>query len=107
MQNRTQHKDKNTKMVPVIMTNGALARVKISTLPKKDWNVHSGYAKIAGEEVHSLTSQVIKGTKTRIIQADTGTTLSVTNAEAEVFAVDVLTELGYEVIAPNASPVKV
>lgn len=94
--------DRST-FVPALMMSGATAMVATSTLPQKDWKVHSGKAPVSKEEVHSLKSQMIAGTKTLVIQADSGKQLSVTAGEAEIFAVDYLADLGYTVKAPAAA----
>lgn len=89
-------------LVPMILASGATGKIDTSTLPKKDWTVHSGHAPVAKEDVHSLMSQKIAGTKNLLIQADSGAKLSVTQGEAEVFSVDYLTSIGYTVKAPQA-----
>lgn len=94
---------KNQHFVPMIMNNGARGRIDVDSLPAKDWRVHSGYAKVADEEVHSLQSQAIDGTNSLLIMAGSGATLSVTKGEAEVFSFDYLESLGYTVIPPKAS----
>lgn len=95
---KTQQRKGN--FVPAIMQSGAAALISVDGLPLKDWKVHSGRAAVAGEDVHSLTSQKIAGTKSMVIKTETGAKLSVTQGEAEVFALDYLTDLGYEVKAP-------
>jgi hypothetical protein len=85
-----------------MLATGASALIKTSTLPAKDWKVHSGFAPATGENVHSLKSQKIEGTGTVVIQAETGAQLSVTQGEAEVFAVDYLKDLGYKIQVPRS-----
>ena len=96
-------KKRNFSLVPAILLNGAAARIDISTLPQKDWEVHSGHAPVANEEVHSLQSQMITGTKNVVLKAESGAKLCVTQGEAEIFALDYLTGRGYEVTAPKAA----
>ncbi|MFA6519599.1 MAG: hypothetical protein WCT41_02130 [Candidatus Paceibacterota bacterium] len=88
-------------LIPMILASGVPGNIDASKLPKKDWTVHSGHAPVAKEEVHSLMSQKIAGTKTLLLQAESGAKFSVTQAEAEVFAADYLTSIGYKVQAPQ------
>lgn len=89
-------------LVPVILAeNGAVGNVNTATLPKADWKIHSGFAPVANENVHSLQSQKIAGTKNIVIQAETGRQLCVTDGEAEKFSYDHLIGLGYTVQAPQ------
>lgn len=87
--------------IPMILASGATGSINTQTLPKKDWRVHSGFAPVAKENVHSLMSHEIAGTKSIVLQADSGAKLSVTQGEAEVFAADYLTSKGYKIQAPQ------
>src|SRR5258708_1395686 len=72
-------KNRNRSSIAVILaSSGALASVNMNTLPAKDWKVHSGRAPVAGEDVHSLSSQKIAGTKNTVIKAESGAKLCVT-----------------------------
>lgn len=93
---------RTSAFIPAILANGAAISVNTSTLPKKDWKTHSGLAPVAKENVHTMRSQKIAGTKSVVLEADSGKQLSVTQGEAEVFAVDYLTDLGYTVTPPRA-----
>ena len=88
-------------LVPMILASGAIGKIDTSTLPAKDWNVHSGRVPVSKEDVHSLQSQKIAGTKSMVIKTESGAKLSVTQGEAEVFSADYLIGLGYTVKAPQ------
>lgn len=97
-------KTKRSSLVPAILAATAAAiKVDTETLPKGSWRTHSGKAPVAGEEVHSLQSQKIAGTKNIVLKAESGRQLSVTMGEAEVFSADFLKGLGYSVTAPTAA----
>jgi len=90
--------------VPVILAStGALGSINTDTLPKGAWQTHSGKAPATGEDVHSLQSQKIDGTKNILLRAESGKQLSVTLGEAELFASDLLKDLGYTVTPPKGA----
>ncbi|MEK7086210.1 MAG: hypothetical protein AAB709_00025 [Patescibacteria group bacterium] len=96
-----QKNQRKGTFVPATLLSGATALINTSMLPKKDWKTHSGFAPVAKEDVHSLQSQDIAGTKDVVIKTDTGAKLCVTQGEAEVFAADYLTDRGYKIQAPQ------
>ena len=90
---------RRTFVPAILLANSARTLVDTSTLPAKDWKVHSGVAPVANEEVHSIKSQEIAGTRNMVIDVG-GKQLSATKAEVEVFATDYLKSLGYTIKSP-------
>lgn len=93
----------STLVPATLAATGASINVDTKTLPKADWKTHSGFAPIANEQVHSLQSQKIDGTKNLVIRAESGKQLCVTDGEAEMFSYDHLIGLGYTVKAPQTA----
>lgn len=98
MNNRNRNKG---SMVQVTLLSGATAMINMASLPQKDWKTHSGHAPVTKEEVHSLQSQKVEGTKNLLIKKPSGAKLCVTQGEAEIFAFDYLTSLGYTIQTPQ------
>ncbi len=67
----------------------------------KGWKIYSGYARVANEMVDSLLSHQVDGSSLLTIKTCDGSQLTVTVAEAEVFAAQYLAEIGYKVKPPR------
>ncbi len=67
----------------------------------KGWKIHSGYARVANEQVDSLMSHQVEGSSLLTIKTYDGSQLTVTEAEAEVFATQYLNGLGYNLKPPR------
>ena len=85
------------QVVPVMLSSGITAFVNPKNIPMENWTHYHGKT-AAGQQVNSLRGQIIG--KSLLIQGNKGPTLSVTNDEAEVFAVKFLTDMGYKMQAP-------
>lgn len=85
--------------VPVILDSGITAFVDPKSIPQDKW-IHYHGKTAAGQQVNSMRGQKIG--QSLLIQGNKDTTtISVTNDEAEVFAVKFLTGMGYKMQAPT------
>ena len=90
---------KQSKTVPFIMENGTKAFVNTAEISQSKWNYHHGKT-AAGQEVQSLQSTEV-GNSLLIRKDNSGPTLSVSQDEFEVAAVQILTAKGFTVKSPN------
>ena len=90
------------QVVPVLLETGVSALVNPKSIPEIKWTHHHGKT-ADGEQVHSLQSIKI-GTSLILRKNTGGPVLSVLQAEFEVAAVQILTEMGYKMQAPAGPP---
>ena len=87
------------KTVPIILDTGITATMKPQDIPEDKWSHHHGKT-AAGQQVNSLQSATIG--KSLILRKNTGgPVLSVSQAEFEVAAVQILAGMGYKMQAPT------
>lgn len=84
--------------VPVILASGVPAMINPNDISQDKWTHHHGKT-ATGQQVNSLQSVSI-GDSLLIRKNTGGPTLSVSQAEFEVAAVQVLSGMGYKVQAP-------
>lgn len=85
------------KVVPVIFADGINGFINPNTIPDSKWNYHHGKT-ATGQKVNSMKTTKIG--ESLLIQGNTGPTLSVTQDEFEVAAMQILTEMGYSIKSP-------
>ena len=87
------------KFVPFITAEGIQASINPKDIPESMWDHHHGKT-ATGVKVNSLQS-VTFGDSLLIRKNTGGPTLSVSTAEFEVAAVQILTGMGYKMQAPT------
>lgn len=98
MNKKTQGIQKQ-KSVPFIMESGTKAFVNPADISQSKWNYHHGKT-AAGQEVQSLQTTEM-GNSLLIRKDNSGPTLSVSQDEFEVAAVQILTAKGFSIKAPG------
>lgn len=92
---KTNQKGIRKMAVPVIIENGIIATINPKDIPESMWDHHHGKT-ATGVKVNSLQS-ITFGDSLLIRKNTGGPTLSVSKAEFEVAAVQILTGMGYKV----------
>ena len=87
----------NKAKVPVITNEGITAFVNPNDIPSDKWEHHHGQT-ATGIKVNSLLS--FKVGDSLLLRTKTSLTLSVSQDEFEVAAVQLLTDMGYEITVP-------
>ncbi|HBB44210.1 MAG: hypothetical protein UW27_C0003G0037 [Parcubacteria group bacterium GW2011_GWA1_44_13] len=98
MKSQKKGSHQTNKIVPIVLDTGITATMKPQDIPEDKWNHHHGKT-ATGQKVDSLQSATIA--KSLILRKNTGgPVLSVSLAEFEVAAVQILTGMGYKMQAP-------
>lgn len=96
---KKNQKGNNNTTVPVILEPGIMAAINPHDIPESKWDHHHGKT-ATGVKVNSLQSVSI-GESLLIRKNTGGPTLSVSMAEFEVAAAQILTGMGYKMQAPT------